>query len=173
MAHKITPQQDVYVDGIMSGLSAVAAGKAAGYSDATSRQMAPGRAQAVQRTLDEARQALARATNIRKKDVIMGVLDAIDRARLAGEPNTEINGWKEVAKLMGYYAPEVKKIDLDNGKITLKHGDIKNLDMPGMTMVFTVRDKGQLTNLKPGDKVQFMVVQEGGKMIITDIQPVR
>ena len=68
---------------------------------------------------------------------------------------------------------EVKKVDLDNGKITLKHGDIKNLDMPGMTMVFTVRDKGQLTNLKPGDKVQFMVVQEGGKMIITDIQPVR
>ena len=68
---------------------------------------------------------------------------------------------------------EVKKVDLDNGKITLKHGDIKNLDMPGMTMVFTVRDKGQLTNLKPGDKVQFMVVQEGGKMFITDIQPVR
>ena len=68
---------------------------------------------------------------------------------------------------------EVKKVDLDNGKITLKHGDIKNLDMPGMTMVFTVRDKDQLTKFKPGDKVQFMVVQEGGKMIITDIQPVR
>lgn len=68
---------------------------------------------------------------------------------------------------------EVKKVDLDNSKITLKHGDIKNLDMPGMTMVFTVRDKGQLTNLKPGDKVKFMVIQEGGKMIVTDIQPVR
>ena len=68
---------------------------------------------------------------------------------------------------------EVKKVDPDNGKITLKHGDIKNLDMPGMTMVFTVRDKGQLTKLKPGDKVQFMVVQEGGKMIVTDIQLVR
>ena len=68
---------------------------------------------------------------------------------------------------------EVKKVDPDNGKITLKHGDIKNLDMPGMTMVFTVRDKGQLTKFKPGDKVQFMVVQEGGKMIVTDIQLVR
>ena len=68
---------------------------------------------------------------------------------------------------------EVKKVDPDNGKITLKHGDIKNLDMPGMTMVFTVRDKGQLTKLKPGDKVQFMVVQEGGKMVVTDIQPAR
>lgn len=47
----------------------------------------------------------------------------------------------------------------------------KNLDMPGMTMVFTVRDKGQLAKFKPGDKVKFMVVQEGGKMIVTDIQP--
>ena len=120
MARKITPQQDVYVDGIMSGLSAVAAGKAAGYTDSSARQLAPGRARAVQQTLDEARQALARATNIRKKDVIMGVLDAIDRARLAGEPNTEINGWKEVAKLMGYYAPEVKKIDLTVTQNNLK-----------------------------------------------------
>ena len=68
---------------------------------------------------------------------------------------------------------EVKKVDPDNGKITLKHGDIKNLDMPGMTMVFTGRDKGQLTKLKPGDKVQFTVVQEGGKMVVTDIQPAR
>ena len=68
---------------------------------------------------------------------------------------------------------EVKKIDADNGKVTLKHGDIKNLDMPGMTMVFTVRDKSQLAKLKPGDKVQFVVVQEGGKMVVTDIQPVR
>lgn len=68
---------------------------------------------------------------------------------------------------------EVKKLDPDNGKITLKHGEIKSLDMPGMTMVFTVRDKGQLTKLKPGDKVQFVVVQEGGKMVVTNIQPAR
>ncbi|MCM2345810.1 MAG: copper-binding protein [Acidovorax soli] len=68
---------------------------------------------------------------------------------------------------------EVKKVDPDTGKVTLKHGEIKNLDMPGMTMVFTVRDKGQLAKLKPGDKVQFVVIQEGGKMVITDIQPVR
>ncbi len=68
---------------------------------------------------------------------------------------------------------EVKKLDPDNGKVTLKHGDIKNLDMPGMTMVFTVRDKGQLARLKPGDKVQFVVVREGGKMVVTNIQPVR
>jgi Cu/Ag efflux protein CusF len=67
---------------------------------------------------------------------------------------------------------EVRKVDRETGKITIKHGDIKHLDMPGMTMVFTAKDKGLLTNLKPGDKVKFMVVNEGGKMVITDLQPV-
>ncbi|MCO5337024.1 copper-binding protein [Delftia tsuruhatensis] len=66
---------------------------------------------------------------------------------------------------------EIKKIDLDNGKVTIKHGDIKNLDMPGMTMVFPVKEKSLLNNLKPGDKVKFMVINEGGKMLVTDIKP--
>ena len=68
---------------------------------------------------------------------------------------------------------EVKKVDLDNGKVTIKHGDIKHLDMPGMTMVFTAKDKNLLSNLKLGDKVKFMVVNEGGKMVVTNIQPAR
>lgn len=65
---------------------------------------------------------------------------------------------------------EVKKIDFEAGKVTIKHGPIKHMDMPGMTMVFTVKDKALLTNVKPGDKVQFMVVSEGGKMVVTVIQ---
>ena len=66
---------------------------------------------------------------------------------------------------------EVRKVDQANGKVTLKHGEIKHLDMPGMTMVFTARDKGLLAALKPGDKVSFRVVDEGGKLVLTDIQP--
>lgn len=68
---------------------------------------------------------------------------------------------------------EVKKIDLDNGKITIKHGDIRHLDMPGMTMVFSTKDKNLLSHVKPGDKIQFMVVTESGKMVITEIHPAR
>jgi Cu(I)/Ag(I) efflux system protein CusF len=45
------------------------------------------------------------------------------------------------------------------------------LDMPGMTMVFTAKDKRLLANVKPGDKVNFMVISEAGKMVVTDIQP--
>lgn len=66
---------------------------------------------------------------------------------------------------------EVKKVDVEAGKVTIKHGPIKHMDMPGMTMVFTAKDKALLTSLKPGDKVQFMVVNESGKMIVTAITP--
>jgi len=68
---------------------------------------------------------------------------------------------------------EVKKVDQEAGKVTIKHGVIKHLDMPGMTMVFTAKDKSLLTGIKSGDKVKFMVINEGGKMVVTDIQPVR
>ncbi len=68
---------------------------------------------------------------------------------------------------------EVRKVDLDGSKITLKHGDIKNLEMPAMTMVFNVRDKAMLGQVKAGDKVQFKAVNEAGKFTVTDLKVVR
>ncbi len=67
---------------------------------------------------------------------------------------------------------EVRKIDKDAGKITLRHGDIKHLEMPPMTMVFTVQDKALLERVKVGDKVRFQVVMRQGQMVLTDITPV-
>lgn len=65
---------------------------------------------------------------------------------------------------------EVRKIDKEAGKITLKHGPIKDLDMPGMTMVFQVRDKALLDVVKAGDKVKFQAVSENGKLVVTEIK---
>ena len=65
---------------------------------------------------------------------------------------------------------EVRKIDKETGKITIKHGPIKHLDMPPMSMVFTAKDKALLDKVKVGDKIRFHVVDEGGKLIVTDIQ---
>jgi Cu(I)/Ag(I) efflux system periplasmic protein CusF len=65
---------------------------------------------------------------------------------------------------------EVRKIDKDNGKLTLKHAEIKSLDMPGMTMVFVVKDKAMLDKLQPGDKVRFKAVNEAGKFTVTEIE---
>lgn len=67
---------------------------------------------------------------------------------------------------------EVRKIDPAAGKITIKHGPIQHMDMPGMTMVFTAKDKALLDKVKVGDKIRFMVSHEDGKMLVTEIQPV-
>ena len=50
---------------------------------------------------------------------------------------------------------EVKKVDKGAGKVTIKHGEIKNLEMPPMTMVFRVKDAAMLDQLKAGDKIKF------------------
>lgn len=66
---------------------------------------------------------------------------------------------------------EVRKVDTDNKKITLKHGEIKNLDMPPMTMVFQVKDEALLGRVKVGDKVRFTAEKSGNAMVVTDLQP--
>ena len=67
---------------------------------------------------------------------------------------------------------EVKKIDEGAGKITLKHGPIKNLDMEedGMTMVFRVQDPAMLKQVKVGDKVQFEAERATAGITITKMQ---
>jgi Cu/Ag efflux protein CusF len=62
---------------------------------------------------------------------------------------------------------EVKKIDPKTGKVTLKHGEIKNLQMPPMTMVFSAKEAAQLEGLNKGDNVLFAVDQN---MNITHIE---
>ena len=66
---------------------------------------------------------------------------------------------------------EIRKIDKETGKITIKHGEIKHMDMPPMSMVFNVKDKAMLDKVQVGEKIQFIVVQDAGKMVVTDIKP--
>ncbi len=66
---------------------------------------------------------------------------------------------------------EVRRIDAAASKLTIKHGEIKHLDMPPMTMVFTAAEPGLLNNLKVGDKIRFVVEQQQGKLIVTRIVP--
>ena len=68
---------------------------------------------------------------------------------------------------------EVRRVDTRAKTVTLKHGDIQNLDMPPMTMVFSVRDKAWLEGVKAGDKVRFQAVHENGQYIVTHIEPAK
>ncbi len=67
---------------------------------------------------------------------------------------------------------EVRKIDKDAKKITLKHGPIKNLDMPGMTMVFQVKDIALIDKLAVGDKIMFTAEQQQGAFVVTGAEKV-
>jgi Cu(I)/Ag(I) efflux system periplasmic protein CusF len=66
---------------------------------------------------------------------------------------------------------EVRKVDRETKKLTLKHGEIRNLDMPPMTMVFQVKDATMLDKLKPGDKVRFTAQKTPGGFVVTELQP--
>lgn len=70
-------------------------------------------------------------------------------------------------------AGEVRKVDKEARKITLRHGEIKQLDMPAMTMVFQVKDPALLEKVKAGDKVMFKVDGKGGVLTVTDIEPAK
>jgi len=68
---------------------------------------------------------------------------------------------------------EVRKVDKAAKKITLKHGEIKNLDMPPMTMVFQVKDASLLDRVQAGDKVRFTADKVGGAYIVLTLEPVK
>lgn len=65
---------------------------------------------------------------------------------------------------------QITKIDEAQGKVTLKHGPIKNLDMEGMTMVFAVADPAMLKAVKVGDKVKFEADRVNGRITVTKIE---
>jgi Cu(I)/Ag(I) efflux system periplasmic protein CusF len=67
----------------------------------------------------------------------------------------------------GMTSAEVRKVDKENKKITLKHGEIKNLDMPPMTMVFKVKDAAMLDKVQAGDKVMFSAEKVDGAFTVT------
>lgn len=68
---------------------------------------------------------------------------------------------------------EVRKVDKEAKKLTIRHGPIANLDMPAMTMVFQVRDAALLDTVKSGDKVRFNAEKAGGAYTVTHIEAVK
>lgn len=77
------------------------------------------------------------------------------------------------AKPSGDYAiGEVRRVDTEQNKITLRHGELSSVGMPPMTMVFRVRDPQLIAATKAGDKVWFKVIKDAdGAMVVTDLKP--
>lgn len=68
---------------------------------------------------------------------------------------------------------EVRKVDKDAKKITIRHGPIQTLDMPPMTMVFQVKDPAMLDQVKAGDKIRFSADKVGGAFTVTSLEPAK
>ena len=66
---------------------------------------------------------------------------------------------------------EIRKVDRDARRVTIKHGPVPSIDMPPMTMVFQVKDAALLARLKAGDKVKFDAEKVGGQYFVTRIAP--
>ena len=67
-------------------------------------------------------------------------------------------------------AGEITRVDARSGKLTIRHDDIQNLNMPAMTMVFGLKDAAQAAPFKAGDKVRFHAVDNNGSLTITRIE---
>ena len=69
-----------------------------------------------------------------------------------------------------YTSGMVKKLDAKQNKITIKHEELKNLNMPGMTMVFAKGDKVELAKLKEGQKIKFIADRVNGQLTVVEVK---
>lgn len=68
---------------------------------------------------------------------------------------------------------EIKKINKKAGKITIRHGELKDLGMPAMTMIFRVKDPAMLDQVKAGDKVKFVAQKVGSALTVVKLENVK
>jgi Cu/Ag efflux protein CusF len=65
---------------------------------------------------------------------------------------------------------EIRKVDKDAGKLTIRHGELKELGMQSMVMVFRVKDAAMLEQVKAGDKVHFTADRVDGALTVTALE---
>jgi len=95
-------------------------------------------------------------------------------ALLAAAPALAANHAPAADKSAGAMSEgEVRKVDKDAGKMTIKHGPIPNLEMPPMTMVFRVAEPAMLDQVKAGDAIRFKAEKVGGNYTVTELKPAK
>lgn len=107
-----------------------------------------------------------------------GLLMLATAASLAQTPSaaaSDSHGSHQAAPATAAQSPELSEGEITRWdprtlRVTLRHGEIKNLEMPPMTMVFRVQDATVMGELKPGDKVRFRAEQLGGSYHVTRIE---
>lgn len=97
-------------------------------------------------------------------------LDATGQGKPGAQANAPVSSAPAAADSQELSEGEVTRWNPSTGKITLRHGELKNLAMPPMTMVFTVQDPAQASQIKKGDKVRFRAEQVNGAFVVTHLE---
>ena len=111
---------------------------------------------------------------VRRNRLVLGTLiaAALNTPVLAqqGDHGAHHGGAQVAQAQAAWTEGEVRKVDKEAKKITLKHGTIVNLDMPPMTMVFRVQNPALLDQVSSGDKVRFSADKIDGQFTVTGIE---
>ena len=118
----LTPKQERFVDEYMLDHSGAAAAVRAGYAPGSAKVTACRlltRANVKDALRD--RQAHAQAEfKVSRENVMQGFLEAVAEARAASNPMAQIRGWSEIAKMLGYYAPERQVVEVTPAQVRLR-----------------------------------------------------
>lgn len=108
----LTDTQEKYVDARASGLTQKDSMLAAGMKPNNGTANALEKNPKVAELLKAEHRKNAYMLGLTRDKVLQGMLDAIDDAKVLSDPMTQIVGWREIAKICGFYAPEVKKVEI-------------------------------------------------------------
>lgn len=111
--HYLTDQQKLFCDSILKGRSPGQAARIAGYANPDAQGYNLVKAPKISAAIKYLHKKHEKVADISRKKVMDGMLEAIDMARIQADAGNMIAGWREIAKMCGYYAPEVKKIDIN------------------------------------------------------------
>lgn len=118
----LTEKARLFVKEWASGETILSAAHRAGYSDGGSMAYKLAKDPAVLKLYNEEKRLYQEASQITRKNVIDGMLEGIEMAKLLGEPATIIGGWREVGKMLGYYAEQKKTVNINvKGDVTMQH----------------------------------------------------
>lgn len=144
----LNEQEHIYVQHRATGLPKSASARLAGYKNPKDVCGDIEKRPHVAAALVAEQARYAEAAGVKRKDVIDGIREAIERAKLAGEPMTEISGWREIAKICGHYAPEVKKVELstDAQKLLKRFEDMSDNDLLELAAGATIEGECKVVN---------------------------
>jgi phage terminase small subunit len=109
----LTPKQKLFVDSLIRGQSQTMAARSAGYSQAPVEANRLMQKPKIHEAVAYLHRKHEKASQMTRKKVMDGMLEAISMAKLQADPGVMVNGWREIGRMCGYYAAEVRKIDIN------------------------------------------------------------